>query len=282
VRTNHLNGWEMDFNFPIEGRTPKPRDEGLTMVLDKGLGLQETTDLLEVGASYLDFLKLSFGTSALYTPELLHKKISLARSYGVDVLPGGTFFEVAYIQGKAELYLERAKALGFSAIEISDGTIELPAAARTKYIKHAVGLGFKVLTEVGKKDQRDSSPISLMREQIQQDVKDGAYKVIIEARESGIGVSIFDDQGNIDFFKMQQLLLAVADEAAIMWEAPLKKQQLAFIKMLGNNVNLGNIAPKDILALECLRVGLRGDTLRIALREQLPANQGKEKGVTSF
>ena len=118
------NGWNLEFDFPLQGRKEKPRQTGLTMVLDKGLGLNQTEDLMEMGADYIDFHKLSFGTSALYRPEILEQKIELVTSYGVDIYPGGTFLEVAVTQGKLDNYLTRAKELGFTAVEISDGTID--------------------------------------------------------------------------------------------------------------------------------------------------------------
>lgn len=261
------NGWGVDINFPLQGRKNKPRDKGLTMILDKGLGLSRTRDLLEIAADYIDFYKLSFGTSALYPPQILEQKIELVNSYGIDTYPGGTYLEVAVTQGALDKYLSQAEELGFTAIEVSDGTIELTSSQRSGIIKKAADQGFTVLSEIGKKDRDKKFRLSKMINQLKQDIDDGAYKVIVEARESGKGISIFDDEGEIDEFKMEQLLLGAYDKHDIIWEAPLKKQQVKFIKALGSNVNLGNISAADILALESLRVGLRGDTFKTALSQ---------------
>ncbi|OCL27346.1 phosphosulfolactate synthase [Orenia metallireducens] len=259
------NGWNLDMEFPLVGREEKPRRNGLTMVLDKGLGLYETEDLLEISSKYIDFLKLSFGTSGLYPKDLLKRKIELVKDYGVDIYPGGTFLEVAIVQNKWEEYLYRAKELGFNAIEVSDGTIDLTSNLRSIIIRKAKELEFKVFAEIGKKDKDEDFKVSQMIKQLKRDVADGAYKVIVEARESGKGVSIYNESGEADEFKLQRLLLDSPHPTDIIWEAPLKKQQVYFINMLGNNVNLGNIDTRDILALESLRTGLRGDTFRKTL-----------------
>ncbi|MCK8817423.1 phosphosulfolactate synthase [Natroniella sulfidigena] len=270
------NGWGLDFEFPLIGREEKPRRNGLTMVLDKGLGMTELEDLLDLNADYIDFLKLSFGTSALYPQQILQEKIKLIKSYGIDVYPGGTFFEVAIIQNKKDDYLKRAQKLGFTAIEISDGTIDLSANLRSNLIHQANKLGFKVLTEIGKKDKQEKFKINKMVKQLKRDLADGAYKVIVEARESGTGVSIYDEQGEADEFKLKKLLLEAPSPTDIIWEAPLKKQQVFFISLLGNNVNLGNIKTEEILALESLRRGLRGDTFKTVVNNsQAPIKMGK-------
>ncbi|GAB6136911.1 phosphosulfolactate synthase [Halanaerobaculum tunisiense] len=260
-------GWGLDLEFPLVGREQKPRQHGLTMVLDKGLGLRASKDLLELATSYIDFWKLSFGTSALYPKESLQDKIDLITSQEIDIYPGGTFLEVAVNQNQVEEYLQKAKELGFTAIEVSDGTINLPTNLRSKIIKQARNLGFKVLSEIGKKDKSKSFKTDQMIKQLKQDLADGADKVIIEARESGTGVSIYDQHGQADEFKLKKLLLETPDHTDIIWETPLKKQQVYFINLLGNNVNLGNIAPEEILAVESLRNGLRGDTFRTTIED---------------
>ncbi|PRX29445.1 phosphosulfolactate synthase [Orenia metallireducens] len=267
---NFNNGWNLDIEFPLVGREEKPRRNGLTMVLDKGLGLYESEDLLEIASEYIDFLKLSFGTSALYPKDLLKKKIELVKDYGVEIYPGGTFLEVAIIQNKWEEYLYKAKELGFNAIEVSDGTIDLPFDLRSSIIKKARKLEFTVFAEIGKKDKDEEFEVSQMIKQLKMDIADGADKVIVEARESGKGVSIYNESGEADEFKLQRLLLDSPHPTDIIWEAPLKKQQVYFINVLGNNVNLGNIDTRDILALESLRTGLRGDTFKKTLNLDSP------------
>lgn len=255
------NGWGIDIEFPLLNRRSKPRNVGLTMVLDKGLGVRETEELLDTAGNYIDFLKLSFGTSALYSPQVLHKKIDLVKSYGVDIYPGGTFLEVVLLQGKLDQFLKRAWELGFTCIEISDGTINLERTVRRDAIKKAVQLGFKVLTEVGKKDANAAFLPNEMVRQINEDLDNGAYRVIIEGRESGT-VGMYNSQGDPDQYVFETLLEGAPSPESIIWEAPLKKQQVHLIKSLGNNVNLGNILSADILALEALRNGLRGDTFK--------------------
>ena len=182
-------------------------------------------------------------------------------------MPGGTFLEVAVWQGVLDGYLKRAKELGFSAIEVSDGTIEMDRTTREDVIKNSLDNGFKVLTEVGKKDPKDILPISLIHQLIGEDMENGAFKVIIEAREAGKGVGIFDAEGKIKSDEIKNIIAGVEKLDCLMWEAPLKNQQQELIMRLGLNINLGNIPPDEILALEALRQGVRGDTLKLAYEE---------------
>lgn len=260
--------WAGVIDFPLPGRNQKPRENGLTMVIDKGLGLDATNDLLKLTGDYIDFLKLGFGTSAFYSEKILKKKIELAKDFQVDIYPGGTFLEVAVIQKKIDQYLDRAKELGFTAIEVSDGTISLGLEERAEIIKKAIKAGFKVLTEVGKKDPNEEIAKQQTLEQIQRDLEEGAWKVILEGRETGTGIGIYDKSGAIRKDDFQELVDGLKDIDQIIWEAPLKGQQQELIIQFGSNVNLGNIQAADILALEALRVGLRGDTLKITLQEK--------------
>jgi len=257
--------WQGICEFPLANRTEKPRERGVTMIIDKGLGLRQTRDLLEVAAAYVDYLKLSFGTSAFYTPEVLQQKLALVRTFGVDCYPGGTFLEVAYIQGRVQQFIDRVAELGFTALEVSDGTVAMHRRDRTAAIRYACTLGLKVFTEVGKKHPADRVPKLRLKEDIMADLEAGAEKVIIEGRESGKGVVIFEPDGSINEDELEFLVQAVPDVNLLIWEAPLKPQQEALIMRFGPNVNLGNIPPDEILALESLRRGLRGDTLRHAL-----------------
>ncbi len=261
--------WCVDLEDPLEGRLLKPRDNGLTMVLDKGLGINALEDLLDIAGDYIDFLKFSFGTSLIYPLSILKSKITLALKRGLDVYPGGTLFEVAVSQSKLNDFLFRAKQLGFSAIEISNGTINLPAQLRKEAIYKAHSLGFKVLTEVGKKDRNHPLTLDEMTEQIKSDIDDGAHKIIIEGRESGKGISIYGEDGDIDLEMFEGISQAFrGNENIVIWEAPLKQQQVKFIKEFGPNVNLGNIKTGDVIALEALRRGLRGDTFGFTLQKK--------------
>jgi len=268
VGKDREKSWAGIIDFPLPGRISKPREKGLTMVMDKGLGLETTKDLLKMAGEYIDFLKLGFGTSAFYSEKLLQKKIALAKEHQVDIYPGGTFLEVAVLQNKVDEYLFRAEELGFTAVEVSDGTIRLPLKRRVEIIRKALSKGFKVLTEVGKKDPREEIAREETLEQIRRDLEEGAWKVILEGRESGIGIGIYDSKGVIKKDAFQELAAGLAQPESIIWEAPLKSQQQELIISFGSNVNLGNIPTIDILALEALRVGLRGDTLKLTLEAE--------------
>jgi len=185
--------WNDIITLPLGIRSRKPRDKGLTMVIDKGLGLEETKDLLEVASDYIDFLKLGFGTAAFYSKELLRKKISLAQEFNVEIYPGGTFLEVAFFQGRIASFLDRVKELGFNFVEISDGTINLKPHERKELIEMALERGLKVLTEVGKKDNKVKVSIENLIEQVHKDLESGAFKVIMEGRESGKSIGLYDD-----------------------------------------------------------------------------------------
>jgi phosphosulfolactate synthase len=257
--------WENVFRIPEPGRSMKPRTNGFTMVLDKGLGRYAVEDLMATAADYIDFLKFSFGTSAFYDENVLREKVEIATSAGVDVYPGGTFLEVTVWQDRYQAYLDRAKELGFTAIEVSDGTMEMSDAQRADCIKRALDAGFKVVTEVGKKSPDEKIAVAAMHRLIGHDLDLGALFVIVEAREAGKGVGIFDKSGAVDESEVDQIIAGVDDLDKLMWETPIKNQQQYMIMRFGNNVNLGNIPTTDVLAMEALRQGLRGDTLKRAL-----------------
>jgi len=256
--------WEGVIRPPQAGRTVKPRSSGLTMVIDKGLGLRGLEDLLETAADGIDIIKLTFGTSAFYDRNLLSMKNAAIRGRGIEVMPGGTFLEVAIWQGVVGEYLDRARDLGFSAVEVSDGTVEVEPSVRRDVIRRARDLGFRVVTEVGKKDPLEAVPVAVQHALIAGDLDSGASHVIIEAREAGRGVGIFDRHGQTRFDEVEALVAGLPDPSVLVWEAPLKNQQQDLILRFGLNVNLGNIPPEDVLALEALRQGLRGDTLKRA------------------
>ena len=183
------------FEMPVPGRTVKPRQEGLTMIIDKGLGLGATQDLLDSAADAIDFIKLTFGTSAFLDIDYLAEKVEMVKDYDIYICPGGTFLEVSVWQGAYQKYLKRCKELGFNAIEFSDGTIEIDLKTRADCIKRAVDMGFMVVSEVGKKDPDEKVATAKLHEEIAADLKNGAFKVIVEAREAGKGVGIYDKDG---------------------------------------------------------------------------------------
>ncbi|WP_418792472.1 phosphosulfolactate synthase [Phosphitispora sp. TUW77] len=257
-----VNTWEGTIAFPNSARLVKPRGNGITMVIDKGLGLSETANLLSVAGEYVDYIKLAFGTAALYPGKILREKVSFIRSCGIQIYPGGTFMEIAIIQDKIPEFLDKCRDLGFSAIEVSDGTISLSPDKRTELIVMAKKMGFTVLSEVGKKSPLESLEIDEMVSQVHNDLNAGADYVIFEARDSGKGIGIFNENGDMRNGFFINLIQGLGDSAKIIWEAPLKNQQHELIKVFGPNVNLGNIPPADVIALESLRVGLRSDTLK--------------------
>ncbi|MFO7255965.1 phosphosulfolactate synthase [Limnochorda sp.] len=254
--------WDGVVETPLPGRLAKPRRVGITMVLDKGTPLAALEGYLAMGAPFVDLWKLGFGTSALLSQEALARRVALARRYGVEVYPGGTLLEVAVYQNQLEAWIDRALAAGLATAEVSDGTISLPLARREAVIARLREAGFTVITEVGKKHPQDRPPLEVLRETVQADLAAGAAWVIVEGRESGADVGIYRADGSIDDSLVEALVEAAGGSQWLLWEAPRKSQQQALLQRFGVNVNLGNVEPGEILALEALRLGLRSDTLR--------------------
>lgn len=248
------------FDFLTPQRNPE-EDTGITMMLDKGMGPVSLIDLLEISGKYVDLAKFGWGTSAIHGREMIQEKAEIYRSYGINPYPGGTLFEVAYSQGKIEEYLNEADELGFRAIEISDGTIEISPEERERIISLVKDHGFLAITEVGKKDPAKDHILTAndRMQLVNRDLESGADYVLMEAREGGKGIGLFDDRGDVKEDELQ-VIINGCDIDKIIWETPQKNQQVYFILHLGANVNLGNIPPEEITALETMRLGLRGDT----------------------
>ncbi|MBI2874309.1 MAG: phosphosulfolactate synthase, partial [Firmicutes bacterium] len=206
---HRATAWREVLEDPIRGRDGKPRTSGLTMVIDKGLGLAQTRDLLELASDYIDLLKISFGTSALYPETLLREKISLIKAFNVDVCPGGTLLEIALWQRRLEPFLDRAADLGFNYIEVSDGTVPLTRDLRRKAILQSLAAGFTVVTEVGKKDPSDSMPPGFLCRQAEEDLAAGASAVVVEARESGTGVGIYREDGSVKEGELAEMVARI-------------------------------------------------------------------------
>lgn len=249
------------FNFIAPDRMNKPRKNGITMMLDKGMGMNTLNDLMEVSGEFIDLAKFGWGTSALHDRELIKNKAEMYLSYDVTPYPGGTLFELAYLKNKFDEFLNEADKLGFKAVEISDGSTNVSLEDRKEVISKAKEQGFLVISEVGKKDPSADGEIQIddRVNMINFDIEAGADKVLIEAREGGKNIGIYDGDGNVKEDELEAL--AKADMDKIIWEAPLKDQQTYLILKFGANVNLGNIAPEEVTALETMRRGLRGDTL---------------------
>ena len=235
-----------------------PRAGGLTHVLDKGLGPRAWEDVLETAGPYVDVVKLGWGTS--YVTANLRRKLDVLREKPVVI--GGTFFEVAYARGRVDEYKQWLGELGLTHVELSDGTIEIPRERKLELIED-FARDFTVLSEVGSKD----SSVEFEREQwtrwLRQELDAGAWKVITEAREGGTA-GIFSSTGEMRTDVVGDIA-AELDLADVIFEAPTKGAQAWFVKKFGPEVNLGNIPPDEVIALETLRLGLRGDTLKEVL-----------------
>ncbi|MDO9339949.1 MAG: phosphosulfolactate synthase [Bacteroidales bacterium] len=236
-------------------RPAKPRNSGITMVMDKGLSIREAEDFMSVGSEYTDFVKLGFGTS-LITPGF-EKKIAIYKKSGAIPYFGGTLFEAFIVRNMFREYIEFIDKHEIDLVEVSDGSFDIEHKKKLEYISRLSERG-TVISEVGsKKKDVVFSPdewVAMMKAELNA----GSVKVIAEARESGT-TGIYNEDGSIN----NKIISAIAEQIKlenVIWEAPLKSQQAWFIKHFGANVNLGNIAPNEIISLESLRLGLRGDT----------------------
>lgn len=246
----------MNFDLPfIPERSAKPRDSGLTMMMDKGLGLLEAESFIQSSARYTDLVKFGFGT-ALLTNNLA-EKIKIYREGGVEPYFGGTLFEMFAVRNKLDDYRKFVDRFGITTVEISDGSMKIDPDEKVKMIR-TLARDKRVLSEVGTKIKgvviTDEDWVLHMKSELDA----GAWKVIAEARESGtIGIYNADGSANKGLIEAIMKEVSVDD---VLWEAPIKNQQLMFIQLVGQNVNLGNIAPNEVVALEALRCGMRGDT----------------------
>jgi phosphosulfolactate synthase len=253
----------MNFNLTqIPERSLQPRSHGLTMVMDKGLSIQEVHNFISVASPHVDIVKLGFGTSFV-TPNL-KEKLAVYRSYNVPIYFGGTLFEAFLIRNQFEDYINVCREFGVSFMEVSDGSINIPHAEKCGYIEKLTKHG-TVLSEVGSKDAAHIIPPYKWIELMRAELASGSTYVIAEAREAG-NVGIYRGSGEVREGLVQEILTQIPEEK-IIWEAPQKTQQLYFIELIGCNVNLGNIAPTEVLPLEAMRVGLRGDTFDLFLNK---------------
>ena len=254
----------MNFNLSqIPERFQKPRAAGITMVMDKGLSVEEAKNFLSVAHPHVDIIKLGFGT-AFVTPNL-KEKLEVYRSYGMPIYLGGTLFEAFLIRNQFDDYISVCKEFGVSFMEVSDGSIDIPHAEKCGYIEKLTK-HFTVLSEVGSKDAAHIIPPYKWIELMKAELSAGATYVIAEAREAG-NVGIYRGSGEVREGLVQEILTQIPGEK-IIWEAPQKAQQLYFIELLGCNVNLGNIAPTEVIPLEAMRIGLRGDTFHLYLNKK--------------
>ncbi len=246
-----------EYNIPdLPDRPAKPRDRGLTHMLDKGLSVRQAEDALTVAAEYIDVAKLGWGTAAI-TPDL-QRKLDVYQSAGIPVYFGGTLFEVFFLRDQLDTYRRLLDDLNVEYLEISDGSVSMAQEEKLEAIR-TFAQDFRVLSEVGSKDANNIMPPYKWVEFIQAELEAGSWKVICESRESGTA-GLFRPNGEIRSGLVDEIVARV-NPKDIIFEAPNKMQQVWFIKHQGANVNLGNIAPEEVIPVETLRLGLRGDTL---------------------
>lgn len=244
-------------------RTKKPRTTGVAMVMDKGLSIREAEDFISVSGDLTDFMKLGFGTSVV-TPNI-KEKIKLYQKANIKVYLGGTLFEAFLIRNMEDEYRRFIDDLGLDTIEISDGSMRIDHAKKCEVI-HELSKNYTVLSEVGAKEEGILIAPARWIEMMENELSAGALKVIAEARESGT-VGIYRPSGKAHTMLINKIRSKIAIDQ-ILWEAPLKSQQAWFIQHFGANVNLGNIPPSEVIPLETLRLGLRGDTFFRFLPEE--------------
>lgn len=246
----------MNYNLTqIPERSKKPRSIGFTMVMDKGLSVREAEDMIDSCGDFIDIIKLGWATS--YVTSRLKEKLAVYRNAGIPCYFGGTLFEAFIIRGQFEDYRKVLDEFKLEYAEVSDGSITMNHDDKCQYIT-TLSKQVTVLSEVGSKDAAKIIPPYKWIEQMQTELDAGAWKVIGEAREGG-NVGLFRDSGEVRQGLVEEILTKIPEDR-IIWEAPQKAQQVWFIKLIGANVNLGNIAPNEVIPLETIRLGLRGDT----------------------
>ena len=253
-------------NFPLKHipqRSTGMRDFGLTMMMDKGLSLKESEHFIESSAPFTDLVKFGFGT-ALITRDL-KEKVKLYQSAGLKPYFGGTLFEMFYVRGEFEAYLRFISESGLKHVEVSDGTIKMEHEEKLECIAR-LARDFEVLSEIGSKIKGVELPNELWVSHMKTELETGAWKVIAEARESGT-IGIYQSDGSANRALIDDIMKEISVND-VLWEAPNKAQQTMFIQLVGPNVNLGNIAPNEVVALEALRCGMRGDTFFDVLPEE--------------
>ncbi|MBN2486570.1 MAG: phosphosulfolactate synthase [Bacteroidales bacterium] len=246
----------MNFNLPfLPARPQKQRTYGLTMMMDKGLSLRQAEDFIETSSVFCDFVKLGFGTSLITNK--LQEKIKLYQNAGLQPYFGGTMFEAFIVRGMFDEFRKYIDTFKLDLAEVSDGTMIIPHDKKLEYIS-TLSKQVRVVSEVGSKIKGVNIPPQAWVDMMKTELAAGSFKVIAESRESGT-IGIYNSDGSVNE-ELVKTITSSLDPSDIIWEAPNGKQQIYFIKIFGANVNLGNIAPEIVFPLECLRLGLRGDT----------------------
>ncbi len=258
----------MNFSLPfIPERENPPRETGLTSVMDKGLSLRQAEDLFSVAGHLIDIVKIGFGTSIVSGQ--LKEKISFYHKNKVKLYFGGTLFEAFLLRGMKDDYKRYLDTFQMEMLEISDGSMHMEHYEKCRLIEE-FSRDYRVISEVGSKNAKVVYTEEMWVEQMRTELEAGAWKVIAEARESGT-VGIYDHHGKANKHLIDTISHTI-DVSNIVWEAPIKSQQVWFIKAFGPNVNLGNIAPSEVIPLETLRLGLRGDTFLDFIPEVIHLN----------
>ncbi len=244
--------------FDLPPRSQKPRSKGFTNALDSGLGVRAIEDTLEVCAAYTDVVKLGWGTAQL-TPNLA-EKLAVYHRFDVATCPGGLMFELSYWQNKTDAYASFAADMGFSYVEVSNGSLPIPELEKCRQVEALTSKGFKVLSEVGSKDADFVMAPDAWVSAIKDDLSAGAFKVIVEGRADA-SAGIYGADGKVRGDAIDAILSSGIDPDRLIFEAPFKPQMIFFVTKLGPDVNVGNVALGEVLNLETLRLGLRGHTV---------------------
>lgn len=259
----------MNYKLPyIPERDEKPRKKGLTMVMDKGLSMQEAENLCDSSGHLIDFLKLGFGTSLV--SKNVKEKIKLFQQNNIRPYFGGTLFEAFVVRNMYDDFRKYVTSHNVDMVEVSDGSMNMEHDVKCEFIRK-LSKEFTVISEVGTKDAGIIIAPNKWIKMMKNELAAGSVNVIAEARESG-NVGIFKSNGNAHVVLINKILENVPEDA-ILWEAPNKAQQVWFVKLLGAGVNLGNIAPNEVISLETIRLGLRGDTFLHYLPDELKEDE---------
>ena len=255
----------MNIHLPfLPERTEKPRETGLTMMMDKGLSIRETECFIETAGDFTDFVKIAFGTG-IFAKNIEHK-IQLYQQAGIQVYFGGTMFEAFIVRNQFNEFRQFLDKHQLNTVEVSDGSMTIPHDKKLEYIQ-ILSVQATVLSEVGSKIQGVVIEPEVWVSHMKSELEAGAWKVIAEARESGT-IGIYHSDGSANKPLIKSLDREIGHDR-ILWEAPNKNQQVWFIQQFGANVNLGNVPNVEVVALESLRLGLRGDTFFNFLPDEL-------------
>ena len=242
--------------LPLPERPPKPRERGLTHVIDTGLGISEVDGLLRQAAAHIDTVRLGWGSA--YVTRDLEAKLAAYRAHDVPVMLGGTLTELAWLHGRVDELCAWLDELGIDRLEVSSGVVAIPPRDKAALVERLAGR-YTVYAEVGEKD-----PSALMApyrwvQLIREALDAGAQMVVCEGRATGTA-GLYRPSGEPRMGLIDEIVHEV-DRGRLIFEAPRKDQQVCLIERLGADVNLGNVPPDEVLSLETLRLGLRADTL---------------------